>query len=156
MVDDLQTAGNVIENRGYTVSGYKVRGFQDRTFQSVDEDPGKALDQFLDQLYDSDTLDAPLSTENLLNLFEEGSEQHVENAVNEMLYQIRGRIFLEEPEPDHPDHPINYAYIHYHPHTQDGFFELLSGAPSAHPYLEEFDEALTQEGFRTETPHWKE
>ncbi|RKD95632.1 hypothetical protein [Halopiger aswanensis] len=101
-------------------------------------------------MYNAEKTEMYPSTDSLSGVFEGLSKKNIENALNEYLYQINGRVWVDEPENDDLDRIIQHAFVDYHPQIQNSRFELSWGTPYAEDYIKEFKEILEQEGLQAE------
>ena len=149
-ITDLQTAGDAVETNGYELDGYNVHGFQDSDLEALADTPQAAVDDFLTQVRDAYEVEASLEPTGFADLFEQKSDNYVENAVDNLLWQIRGRIFIKEPGIDDPDHAAHYFHLEAHPQLDETVFHLHYTRTDAEPYVDEFLNILEGEGLNAQ------
>ena len=148
-VEDLSTAGEAFRDHGYIVDRYTVSNNYLGNLGVISDDPEDAMNQYLRKLGEQRYMKAEFPAEALLNLFTEGSEQHMENALNTLLHQIRGRVHPKEPEMEDPGHPINLTMVDYFPEVGGGIY-MLDSYDARERYVDEFYDILDDAGLRVE------
>ncbi|SDQ40521.1 hypothetical protein [Natronobacterium texcoconense] len=153
MIQDLQTGGNALEEHGYEVC-YSIEIDGDHLTRKRGSEPEEALNEFFDYVRRVEKTKIEPSTDALLGVFEDGSEENVKNAVNELFSHFKARIDVDEPGVDQLEQsvrpPVQRAFIDYRPQLQGGVFKLSYGAESAEPYIDEFEDLFAGEGLRVE------
>lgn len=156
MVDALRTASSLIEEQGYRLRCYRFRTPLDNEPQTWNyEDPEPALNQFLEELREQDVFghdmyfNTDIKGETVANLVEHETEDDVEDAINQTLYQIWGMIDMGEPE--EPEvHPLDQEVdIVYHLNTQGNYFKVNNfDGLKGEQFTYEVQEILEEEGFK--------
>ncbi|MFC7213058.1 hypothetical protein ACFQO4_03045 [Saliphagus sp. GCM10025334] len=144
-ITDLQTAGDAVENHGYELNGYNVHGFEDNDLEALGDTPKAAVDGFLSHVHDAYSVGASLEPTTFADLFEQKSGDYIEKAVDNMLWQIQGRIFIKEPGIDDLDHAAHYFHLEAHPQLDETVFHLHYARTDAEPYVDEFLDILKDE-----------
>lgn len=148
MKEDLRTGGNAIEQHGYDVS-YSIMVFDNTRVSVFEHDPEEAVDKFFEHMHETSHIHLQPRTEALLGLLEEGSQRDVKNAVNESLYQVKGKIRVYESGNREQSPELRHTRAEYRPQLHGGFFEL-PGPRGSKDYLYELREILQEEGLTAE------
>lgn len=149
MIEDLRAGGNALEEHGYVVDQYNTMAARDPEVHVSASDPEEALDLFLTRMENRNVIEAVLWTDTLLDVFQHGYEPDMEDAVNQVLYQIEGWIQPRDPELDDV-HPFYDIEVSYHPDIEGGRYRIFPPGKDLEPYAREFEEIFKEEGIRVE------
>jgi hypothetical protein len=153
MADELRNARRAIEDHGYKF--YRYRFHTDPPgLPVVDaDDPEEGMARLIEEMRDyPGHFNIDMRGDIFANLFDRGTEDDMEDAVNWLYRQVRARVDMgEQEEPER--HPLNREVdIVYRIDTRGDYFELYNyDGEKGRKFVAEVEEILEDEGYRIKT-----
>lgn len=121
--DQLEKAGEALENDGYNVEGYRsklpVRNRKTSRYTGSGNSPTEAFENLMNEIQ-GEKLEIPIQGEEL-----EASLRSGEPPISVIYDRVRGSIDIEEPETDtDTDYPAFETMIRYRPEFPDDYFQI--------------------------------
>lgn len=147
MKEDLRSGGNAIEQKSYDVS-YHIMIFDNAGASTHGSSAEDTVDEFFEKMRATRHVRFQTPADTILGLLEQESQTDVEDAINEILHQIKGKLKIEGKSGDQ-NPALRHTLVEYHPDTQGGFFEL-QGPSESEDYIYEFHDTLVEAGLDAE------